>query len=110
MALTMRWRWRWRLVLAMSVGCLQTLDDNAPWSGTGVKTPGGGGGASDAADEAAAFAPDPQQSPMCFVTIVLNGMPFLAHHFAAFSALPDTIPWAWYVRPSWWWPWVWPWA
>ena len=36
-------------------------------------------------------------TPMCFVTIALNGMPFLPHHFAAFQALPTSIPWAWYV-------------
>ena len=53
--------------------------------------------AARADQDAAAHAPDPRHAPMCFVTIVLNGMPFLPHHFAAFSALPDTIPWSWCV-------------
>ena len=33
--------------------------------------------------------------PVHFLTIVLNGRPFLAHHIAAFRALP--FPWHWHV-------------
>lgn len=37
----------------------------------------------------------PPSLPVHFLTIVLNGQPFLRHHVAAFEALP--FPWHWHV-------------